>query len=51
VEATRKTGNQAFGRMKMTESVSAVQRSVTNVALMTSFPIAVSLSFRSTSTA
>jgi len=50
-DTTRKTGNQRFGLMKIADSASAVQRSVTNVALMSSLPIAVSVSPRSTSTA
>ena len=37
--------------MKIAESASAVHRSVTKVALMISFPIAVSVSPRSTRTA
>ena len=50
-ETTRNTGNQAFGLMKMAESATAVHRSVTNVALMISLPMFVSVSARSTSTA
>ena len=49
-DTTRKTGNQTFGLMKIAESATAVQRSVTNVALIRSFPISVSVSPRSTST-
>jgi hypothetical protein len=40
-----------FGLMKIAESATAVQRSVTNVALMTSLPMPVSVSPRSTRTA
>src|SRR6266498_5664511 len=49
-ETTTKTGNQTFGLMKIADSATAVQRSVTNVALMSSFPTFVVLSPRSTST-
>src|SRR5207248_10807090 len=50
-ETARKTGNQMFGLMKMAERASAVQKSVTKVALIRSFPTFVSVSLRSTRTA
>ena len=50
-ETTRKSGYQRFGVTKIAESATAVQRSVTNVALMISLPMPVSVSCRSTRTA
>lgn len=50
-ETMRKMGNQTFGSRKITESASAVQMSVTNVALMSSLPMRESVRPRSTSTA
>ena len=50
-ETARKIGNQTFGLMKIADSASAVQRSVTNVALISSFPMLDSVRPRSTSTA
>jgi hypothetical protein len=47
-DTTRNTGNQAFGVMKIAESARAVQRSVTNVALISSLPTFVSVRARST---
>ena len=47
---TRKTGNQHFRLIKMADHPTAVQRSVTKVALINSFPMFVSVRPRSTST-
>src|ERR1044071_7132991 len=50
-ETTRKTGNQTLGLMKMADSASAVQRSVTKVALISSLPMLLLVRPRSTRTA
>lgn len=50
-ETARNTGNQTFGLMKIADSATAVQRSVTKVALISSLPMPVSVKRRSTRTA
>ena len=51
IETTRKTGNQAFGLMKIAVSAITVAMSVTKQALMISLPILVAFRPLSTNTA